>query len=185
MKIAGRVQEVVNGGEEADDILRASLAAVHEGAGAPWSAIAFVEEGQMAVGPVVGTAPDGAPAPALALPIVYRGDTVAALWLGSATPRRPRSPSSSAPPRCLRRTASSAGTPAARSGYLRPSDAGLDLRAARAGGVPRHRGALKLGDLFASPAGSSIPVNLKSKSSPAAVSKSTMPTLSMRSRKLW
>ena len=78
MSIDGRVQEVIDGGEEADEILRASLAAVHEGAGAPWSAIAFVEEGQMVIGPVAGTAPDDAPAPALAVPIVYRG--------GSAVP---------------------------------------------------------------------------------------------------
>ena len=46
MSIDGRVQAIIDGGEEADEILRASLAAVHEGAGAPWSAIAFVEEGQ-------------------------------------------------------------------------------------------------------------------------------------------
>lgn len=84
MSIDGCVRAVIDGGEEADDILRAALAAVHEGTGAAWSAIAFVEEGQMVIGPVAGTAPDDAPAPALALPIVYRGDTVAALWLGSA-----------------------------------------------------------------------------------------------------
>ena len=116
MSIDGRVQAVIDGGEEADEILRASLAAVHEGAGAPWSAIAFVEEGQMVIGPVAGTAPDDAPAPALAVPIVYRGDTVAALWLGSAVDAARSSPSSSAPPRCSPRTASSAGTPAARNG---------------------------------------------------------------------
>ncbi len=86
MSIDARVQAVIDGGEEADEILRASLAAVHEGTDAPWSAIAFVEEGQMVIGPVAGTAPDDAPAPALGVPIVYRGDTVAALWLGSAVP---------------------------------------------------------------------------------------------------
>jgi hypothetical protein len=84
MSIDARVQSVIDGGEEADEILRAALAAVHEGTGAPWSAIAFVEEGRMAIGPVAGIAPDETPAPALAVPIVYRGDTVAALWLGSA-----------------------------------------------------------------------------------------------------
>ena len=84
MTIDGRVQAVIDGGEEADEILRAALAAVHEGTGAPWSAIAFVEEGRMAVGPVAGTAPGDEPAPALSVPIVYRGDTVAALWLGRA-----------------------------------------------------------------------------------------------------
>ena len=86
MSIAARVQEIVDGGEEADDILRASLAALHEAVGASWSAIAFVEEGQMAVGPLIGTAPEGPPEPALAVPIVYRGDTVAALWFGGEPP---------------------------------------------------------------------------------------------------
>ena len=86
MSIAARVQAIVDGGEEADDILRASLVALHEAVAAPWSAIAFVEEGQMAVGPLIGDAPESAPEPALAVPIVYRGDTVAALWFGSEAP---------------------------------------------------------------------------------------------------
>ena len=59
VSIAEQVQAIVDGGEEADEILRASLAAVHEAAGAPWSAIAFVEEGEMVVGPLIGAAPDG------------------------------------------------------------------------------------------------------------------------------
>ena len=87
MSIAEQVQAIVDGGEEADEILRASLAAVHEAAGAPWSAIAFVEEREMAVGPLLGRAPEGTPEPALTVPIVYRGDTVAGLWFGSETPR--------------------------------------------------------------------------------------------------
>ena len=41
----------------------------------------------MAVGPLLGAAPDGTPVPALTVPIVYRGDTVAGLWFGSETPR--------------------------------------------------------------------------------------------------
>jgi hypothetical protein len=81
--IDGRVQAIIDGGEEADDILRAALAAVHDGVGAPWSAIAFVEEGQMAIGPLLGATSDDPPTPELAVPIAYRGDTVAALWLGS------------------------------------------------------------------------------------------------------
>jgi hypothetical protein len=85
--IAERVQAIVDGGEEADEILRASLAALHDGVGATWSAIAFFEERQMVVGPLVGRAPGDAPEPALAVPIVYRGDTVAALWFGSEAAR--------------------------------------------------------------------------------------------------
>ena len=44
MSLADQVQAIVDGGEEADEILRASLAVLHEATGAPWSAIAFVEE---------------------------------------------------------------------------------------------------------------------------------------------
>jgi hypothetical protein len=85
MRIDELVQSIVEGGEEADDILRESLIAVHEGTGAPWSAIAFVEERRMVIGPLIGSAPDDSPAPALQVPIDYRGETVAALWLGAAT----------------------------------------------------------------------------------------------------
>jgi hypothetical protein len=87
VSIDRRVQAIIDGGEEADNILRAALAAVHAGAGAPWSAIAFVEEGEMAVGPLIGAAPAETPVPALVVPIVYRGETVAALWFGSETER--------------------------------------------------------------------------------------------------
>jgi len=87
VSIADEVQVIVDGGEEADEILRASLAAVHEATGAPWSAIAFVEEREMSVGPLLGAAPGGMPVPALTVPIVYRGETVAGLWFGSETPR--------------------------------------------------------------------------------------------------
>jgi len=55
MSLAAQVQAIVDGGEEADEILRASLAAVHEATGAPWSAIAFVEEREMSVGPLLGS----------------------------------------------------------------------------------------------------------------------------------
>jgi hypothetical protein len=40
----------------------------------------------MAVGPLLGRAPDRTPEPSLTVPIVYRGDTVAGLWFGSETP---------------------------------------------------------------------------------------------------
>jgi hypothetical protein len=82
MSLAAQVRAIVDSGQEADQILRASLAAMHEATGAPWSAIAFVEERRMVIGPLIGSAPDDSPAPALQVPIVYRGDTVAALWFG-------------------------------------------------------------------------------------------------------
>ena len=87
MSLADQVQAIVDSGEEADEILRASLAAVHEAGGAPWSAIAFVEERRMTVGPLLGQGPDGPPEPALTVPIAYGGETVAGLWFGSEAPR--------------------------------------------------------------------------------------------------
>jgi hypothetical protein len=87
VSIVDRVHAIVESGEEADEILRASLAALHEAVGAAWSAIAFVEEREMAIGPILGRAPEETPEPALSVPIVYRGDTVAGLWFGSEAPR--------------------------------------------------------------------------------------------------
>ena len=123
-------------------------------------------------GPLIGTAPDDSPAPALAVPIVYRGDTVAALWFGGTTPRRRSRPSSRASRRCSPRTASSAGTPAARSGCRETLELNERGRLAMAGARPRspladvldpvlpaaarsalHRGALELGDLAREPGG--------------------------------
>jgi hypothetical protein len=87
VSLADDVQAIVDSGEEADEILRASLSAVHAAGGAPWSAIAFVEERRMTVGPVRGDAPTGTAEPAFAVPIAYGGETVASLWFGSETPR--------------------------------------------------------------------------------------------------
>jgi hypothetical protein len=87
VSLTDQVQAIVDGGQEADEILRASLAAVHEGVGAPWSAIAFVEERRMAAGPLAGQPPGGVPVPEMIFPIAYRGETIAALWFGSETPR--------------------------------------------------------------------------------------------------
>jgi hypothetical protein len=87
MSLADEVRAIVDSGQEADEILRASLAAMHEATGAPWSAIAFVEEREMSVGPLVGQAPEGTPVPAMVVAIVYRGETVAGLWFASETPR--------------------------------------------------------------------------------------------------
>jgi hypothetical protein len=87
VSLADQVKAIVDSGQEADEILRASLAAVHEVAGSPWSAIGFVEEREMVVGPLVGDAPEGTPVPAMVVAIVYRGEIVAGLWFGSETPR--------------------------------------------------------------------------------------------------
>ena len=189
MSIDADVQAIVDGGEEADEILRASLAAVHEGVGRA------LERDRVRRG-----APDGDRPAArhgarrLARARARRADRLPRRHRRRAVARRhdlaPSSrPSSRAPPRCSPPTASSAGTPAARTGCPERLDESrvLDLRARPlAADVRLHRGGAGARRSGArGPAGSLMPVNLKSKSSPAAVSKSTRPTPSMRSRKLW
>ena len=69
------VEEVVELGGEADDVLRAVVEALHaEGVG--WVGIAFVEEGRLELGPSAGGDP---PAELLRLPVEWRGDRVAEL----------------------------------------------------------------------------------------------------------
>ena len=115
--------------------------AVHEAAGAPWSAIAFVEEGEMVVGPLLGAAPDGTPVPALTVPIVYRGDTVAGALVRERDVHASSTPTSRAWRPCSLPTASSAGTPAARAGSRRArrraASAGACAPPSRRAGAPR------------------------------------------------
>ena len=167
--------------------------------GASWSAIAFVEEGRMAIGPLIGTRPTTSPHPRSPCRSSTAATPSPRSGSGARPPRHLR-PSSSAPRRCSRRSASSAGTPAARSGCREGPSGRLDPR--RPTGAPSRRRAgsacrrrrrsapciaarCSSATWRARPAGFVMPVNLKSKSSPAAVSKSTSPTPSMRSRKLW
>ena len=123
--------------------------------------------------------PGGVPEPALAVPIVYRGDTVAALWFGSEPPRAARAELDA------RGGAARALLPR-RLGHRRRAVGPVDAGRYRA--LVRMRGRAAASRFAAARrsgargrAGSSMPMNLKSKSSPAAVSKSTRPTLSMRS----
>jgi putative methionine-R-sulfoxide reductase with GAF domain len=50
------IEAIVEHGGDADDILRAVVATLHEQAGYPWAAIFFVEDGVLAIGPHAGTA---------------------------------------------------------------------------------------------------------------------------------
>jgi len=69
------VEEVVERGGEADDVLRAVVDALHaEGVG--WVGIAFLEEGRLELGPSAGGEPPDEP---LRLPVEWRGDRVAEL----------------------------------------------------------------------------------------------------------
>ena len=69
------VERILNRGGEADDVLRAVLAALHE-RGVPFAAIRFVEEGELVDGPSVGR--PGAP---IETPVVYEGARIGVLEL--------------------------------------------------------------------------------------------------------
>lgn len=67
------VDRILDRGGDADDVLRAVLAALHE-QGVEYAAIRFVEAGELVEGPSVGTATDG-----IAVPVVYQGERVGEL----------------------------------------------------------------------------------------------------------
>jgi hypothetical protein len=69
------VERILNRGGEADDVLRAVLAALHE-RGVPFAAVRFVEGSELVEGPSVGT-----PGEAIETPVVYEGTRVGALEL--------------------------------------------------------------------------------------------------------
>jgi hypothetical protein len=75
------VDRILNGGGDADDILRDVVAALHEQAGYPWAGIVFVEEGELVLGPHAGH-PDEARR--TSVPVVWQGERVAELAVDDA-----------------------------------------------------------------------------------------------------
>jgi putative methionine-R-sulfoxide reductase with GAF domain len=72
------VEGALAAGGEADDVLRSVVAALVEEPGVQWAGIAFLEDGELVVGPHVG-APDEARR--TCVPVVYEGSTVGELWV--------------------------------------------------------------------------------------------------------
>jgi len=77
------IDRIVEEGGDADDVLRRVLAALHARAGYTWAGIFFVEEGELALGPQVGT-----PAEEMrtCVPVVWQGVRVAELAVDGAPP---------------------------------------------------------------------------------------------------
>jgi hypothetical protein len=75
------LERVLNRGGDADDVLRDVVSILHERAGYAWAAIAFVEAGELVLGPVAGEQADGA----IGVPVSFRGDRVAELSVAPAT----------------------------------------------------------------------------------------------------
>ena len=77
------IDRIVDGGGDADDVLRGVVAALHEQAGYPWAGILFVEQGELLIGPEAGT-PAGEPR--TRVPVVWQDVRVAELAVEGARP---------------------------------------------------------------------------------------------------
>ena len=75
------IDGILDRGGDADDVLRLVVATLHERAGYPWAGIAFVEGGELVLGPHLGT-PDEAPR--TVVPVTWQGDRIAELAVDGA-----------------------------------------------------------------------------------------------------
>jgi putative methionine-R-sulfoxide reductase with GAF domain len=71
------VDGIVEQGGDADDVLRAVVAALVEHGGCVWAGIAFVEDGELVLGPRSGDADEERRTRA---EIAFKGDKVGELW---------------------------------------------------------------------------------------------------------
>ena len=76
------VDRILERGGDADDVLRAVVAALHTDAGYPWAGIYFVEGDSLVLGPHAGAA--DAPAAPPSIPVVWQGERIAELAIGDA-----------------------------------------------------------------------------------------------------
>ena len=72
------VEQIVERGGEADDVLRTAVAALVDAPGVDWAGIAFVEDGELRLGPSAGVADDTR---RKRVPVVFQGAPVAELWV--------------------------------------------------------------------------------------------------------
>jgi hypothetical protein len=77
------VQRVVAEGGEADDILRATVAALAEQTGVAWAGIAFLDRGVLGLGPAAGMADESR---RTRTPILFQGALVGELWVDGNKP---------------------------------------------------------------------------------------------------
>jgi hypothetical protein len=75
------IEQIVQRGGDADEILRAVVAALHEDAGYPWAGIFFVENATLALGPSAGTPTGGG---RTTVPVTWQGERIAELAIDDA-----------------------------------------------------------------------------------------------------
>ena len=84
MSAADEIDRILAATEEADDALRAVVAALASEPGVAWAGIAFLEEGALALGPSAGTPEPERRATAT---VAFNGDPVGEVWVdGDADP---------------------------------------------------------------------------------------------------
>src|SRR5262249_39406233 len=82
---AETIDRILDEGGDADDVLRAVVAALHNEAGYPWAGIYFVEDGTLTLGPEAGSAPPADDETRRTrVPVSWQGDRIAELAVDDA-----------------------------------------------------------------------------------------------------
>lgn len=76
------LDRILDRGGEPDDVLRSTVGVLAEEHGVVWAGIAFLEDGELAVGPQVGRPDD---ARRVRVPISFQGKPVGELWIDGET----------------------------------------------------------------------------------------------------
>jgi putative methionine-R-sulfoxide reductase with GAF domain len=72
------LDRILNRGGDADDVLRAVVGVLAEEPGIAWAGIAFLDEGELVLGPEAGVPEE---ARRTRIPITYQGNLVGELWV--------------------------------------------------------------------------------------------------------
>jgi hypothetical protein len=78
-----RVEGILAGGGDADDVLRRVVAALHDDGGYAWAGLFFVEDGALTLGPEAGAR---VAEHRTSVPVRWQGDTIAELAVDGAEP---------------------------------------------------------------------------------------------------
>ena len=80
----GTLEAVLERGGEPDDVLRAAVRVLAEQPGIAWAGIAFLEEGELVLGPSAGEADETR---RVRLPVTFDGSQVGELWVDGEAER--------------------------------------------------------------------------------------------------
>jgi hypothetical protein len=108
------IERILGGTDDADDVLRAAVAALVFDPGIVWAGVSFLDDGELVLGPEAG---EQDVARRVRVPITFHHVLVGELWADGSPDAR----CSSASPRSSHPRSSSAGTRAAKCGSRRPN----------------------------------------------------------------